>query len=271
MNDTDKEKTSKLYELIETTTKEIENLNLSSLEIEKVIEEKNKNINKTKKVYVILSVIGLAVASQFMTAFLLFDLMCVLGLCGLFGKNVIDDIFSPKQEIKNLKEINSKITEKEEHKKELLNALEKINNENKNEIIITMENKLNEIRKEKESLLKLKEIMNKDSKVINISNVYVYEKDSIKYLVYTSERPVTPHFIRLSFIDIFSSNEIDFKLQNKSSEIQNAEKIENRFPSLLVYPDKLVPEYELRELYYGINNIDINTPILKKIPENKKN
>ena len=66
-------------------------------------------------------------------------------------------------------------------------------------------------------------------------------------------------------------NEIDFKLQNKSSEIQNAEKIENRFPSLLVYPDKLVPEYKLRELYYGINNIDINTPILKKIPENKKN
>ena len=30
---------------VENTTKEIENLNLSSLEIEKVIEEKNKNIN----------------------------------------------------------------------------------------------------------------------------------------------------------------------------------------------------------------------------------
>lgn len=164
-------------------------------------------------------------------------------------------------------------------KKELIKELEKINNENNQEVVVDLDNKLNDIRKEKEDLIKLKELLNQEGMLIDITDVYVYEPndDNVKYLVKLEDRHYlkTSNYFTSHLIDIFSNNELYKEVcKFDSIKIKGMNKLFGKIiplhkyePAILAYPDKLVPEYILRQIYYNINNINLDAPILRKKKE----
>ena len=148
-----------------------------------------------------------------------------------------------------------------------------------------IEDKLQRIEKEKEELLKIKEMLDDQSPKIDISDLYVWEDKKNYYIVNKKERPITGRCMggkgprcngmESTLIDIFTNKVI----YNKSSvnPIMNHELIKvtddfvfgnqdyyaRLYPiyeiskTLLAYPDKKVPLYVLQQFYYELNNIDI--------------
>ena len=153
-----------------------------------------------------------------------------------------------------------------------------------------IENNLLEIKREKEELLKIKELLEDTTPKVDISNVYVWECDGISNIVRYYVKPVVGRAldgvgpIRNGFesilIDIFSEQpiykkcstelikerelvkDLTGKYTNKYARLNHILEVDKR---LLVFPDKRVPKYILLQDYYALNNIDITkSKILSK-------
>lgn len=153
-----------------------------------------------------------------------------------------------------------------------------------------IENKLLEIKREKEELLKIKELLEDTTPKVDISNVYVWECDGISSIVRYYVKPMVGRAlggagpIRNGFestlVDIFNEQPIYKKCStelikerelvkdvtgrytNKYARLNHILEVDKR---LLVYPDKRVPKYILQQDYYLLNNIDITkSKILEK-------
>lgn len=153
-----------------------------------------------------------------------------------------------------------------------------------------------EVRKEREQLEYIKSLMEEDSPKINISNVYVFKNNNIKYIVKYEIRKdgrtvnlkeVNPNnFYYSRLIDIFSNQiiyeEFDKGILKEDFYIKKYNQYNSKDndyiaklipilevePNLLVYSDRNVPIYILERLNYKINNIDVKAPILQKLPKN---
>lgn len=84
-----------------------------------------------------------------------------------------------------------------------------------------------ELEKEKQELLFIKEQLDNTMPKIDISNVYVWYDNDIYSYAYLSP--------------IYAVDR-----------------------NILAYTDKMVPMYVLQQLYYKLNNVDVNAKILKK-------
>ena len=145
-----------------------------------------------------------------------------------------------------------------------------------------MENKLLEIKREKEELLKIKELLEDTTPKVDISNVYVWECDGISSIVRYYVKPIVGNALsgagpikngfESTLIDIFSEQIVYKKCSTQLIEERElvkdvAGKYTNKYARfnyildvdkrLLVYPDKKVPKYILQQDYYLLNNIDI--------------
>ena len=140
------------------------------------------------------------------------------------------------------------------------------------------------LKKEREQLLKIQEMMKNTNNIetIDISNVYVWRKNSVCYFVELKEEKTTKKIhqglelnnYNLTLTDIFSKKiiyETSCKIERyfEVEELGIAYKtyltpICEREHNLLVYADKKVPKYILLQLYYNLNNIDLTEPTLKK-------
>ena len=157
------------------------------------------------------------------------------------------------------------------------------------------------LSEEKEEILKLKEIMTSSYPKIDISYVYLCEEKGIYYIgklyekkikgrLYGGKGPLSDGY-EATFVDIFNKN-IIFKKGSRDKIgrkvcIFEDDTLRNYHyvhltpiceiePNILAYLDKQVPLYVLQNLYYKLNNIDINSKIfdtpktLKKL-NNKTN
>ena len=156
-----------------------------------------------------------------------------------------------------------------------------------------LEKKLDEIKKEKEALqkereqlLKIQEMMKNTNNIetIDISNVYVWRKKNVYYLVNLKEEKaiekgnseIEYHGYKATLTDIFSEKIVYEKFSSykieKMQEIVELGELYNTYltpiyefdRNLLVYADKKVPKHVLLQLYYNLNNIDLTEPTLKK-------
>lgn len=150
---------------------------------------------------------------------------------------------------------------------------------NKKEIFNMFENK-------KQELLFIKEQLDDSTPKIDISNVYVWKTQHLYSIVKLEIKKI--HGITFlgkeadgyqsTLIDIFSNNIIYQK--NSIKPIQKEEYfsdnvLENTHhafllplhevdKNILAYANKKVPLYVLQQLYYKLNNVDINAYVLKK-------
>lgn len=153
-----------------------------------------------------------------------------------------------------------------------------------------IENKLLEIKREKEELLKIKELLEDTTPKVDISNVYIWECDGISSIVRYYVKPIVGRSlggagaIRNGFestlVDIFSEQivykkcsielikerelvkDLTGKYTNSYARFNHILEFDKR---LLVYPDKRVPKYILQQDYYALNYIDITkSKILNK-------
>lgn len=142
------------------------------------------------------------------------------------------------------------------------------------------------LKKEREQLAKIQEIMKNTNNIetIDISNVYVWRKKNIYYLVDLKEEKAIEkgnsemeyHGYKITLTDIFSEKIIyekfsSYKIERMQEVVELGEvfntyltPICEREHDLLVYADKKVPKYILLQLYYNLNNIDLTEPTLKK-------
>jgi len=152
-----------------------------------------------------------------------------------------------------------------------------------------VEENLKKVKEEKQELLKLKEILENNYPKINISDLYVFSVDGINYIVkmqIVEEIGESKYYgievigHRSTLIDIFSNKIIYEKFS--ISLIDREEKLQNKYKffmkddygyltpiieiekELLIYADRLVPTYVLWQLYYKLNNIDLNSNLLIK-------
>lgn len=135
----------------------------------------------------------------------------------------------------------------------------------------------------KQELIFIKSNLEDKTPKIDVSNIYVWENNGLFSIVRLNEvkLPVTPHSKSLvvsSLIDIFTNNVIYkkcslYKVQRCeyiSADIGEAGYYAHFYPiydvdnNILAYADKKVPLYILQQLYYKLNNVDINADILKK-------
>ena len=139
--------------------------------------------------------------------------------------------------------------------------------------------------KEKEELLFIKNKLNDISPKIDISNVYVFREFGISYIVnlYIEHFDYQTRFnkkikgYKTTLINIFDN--IIFNQKKSTYELFREENIfddDNKShpitcypiyevePSLLAYTDKKVPMYVLEQIYYRLNNINVNSPNLIK-------
>ena len=137
--------------------------------------------------------------------------------------------------------------------------------------------KLKEIEKEKEELIKIKELLDNQSPKIDISDIYVWEVDGISYIVKSCVKPIRMacmlscgrmvNGFHSQLIDIFNNkivyekqslNKIDYReFITEKQDFALLTPINEADKSLLVYVDKMVPLYVLQQTYYKLNNIDV--------------
>lgn len=145
------------------------------------------------------------------------------------------------------------------------------------------------LSREKEELLFIKNQLEDISPKVDITNTYIFEEYGIKHIVNLSIREFfgKDGFGRQckgyesTVIDIFTGNII--YQQSKTEPLKRENKIYdeiNFFDStwhyiycypiceveknLMAYTDKKVPVYVLQQLYYKLNNVNVNANILKK-------
>ena len=151
------------------------------------------------------------------------------------------------------------------------------------------------LSEEKEELLRLKEIMTSSYPKIDISYVYICEENGIYYIgklyeekirgrLYGGKGPMSEGY-EATFVDIFNKNIIFKKSSRKKisrkvcifedDTLRNYHYIHltpiyEKEPNLLAYLYKQVPTYILQNLYYKLNNININSDIFNKPKTLKK-
>ena len=145
-----------------------------------------------------------------------------------------------------------------------------------------IEQEKQKLLQEKQELLRLKEILENNSPKVNIKDLYIFSVDDINYIVKLEVTKITGkngYNMTLSgyeskVIDIFTNKTIYIKSSIdliKRKELINKD-IKNNFyykdnyaylkpiieenKELLAYPNMLVPEYVLINLYHRINNIN---------------
>ena len=152
-----------------------------------------------------------------------------------------------------------------------------------------IEEKISQLKKEKQELLKIKEILEDKTSKIDIKDVYIFSVDGINYIVrlQVDKRPGKNYFGIPGFgnyskvIDIFSNKIIyekfsykliereeyigdrknDFYLKDNYAYLKPIVEVDT---DLLAYPNLLVPEYVLINLYYKLNKVDVNSDILTR-------
>ena len=109
---------------------------------------------------------------------------------------------------------------------------------------------------------------------IDISNVYVWRKNHVSYLVELKEEKAIEkssggmefHGYKVTLTDIFSKKIIYEKFFTvKIGRIEEIIELGVRYTTSLtpIYADKQVPRYVLLQIYYNLNNIDLTSPALK--------
>lgn len=152
-----------------------------------------------------------------------------------------------------------------------------------------IEEERKKLEKEKQELIKLQEIMTGSYPKIDITYVYVCEENGIYYIVklyeekirgrlYGGNGPMSDGY-EFTFVDIFSQNVILTKCSRdkigrkvcifENDTLKNYHYIYltpicEMEPNILAYMDKKVPLYVLQNLYYKLNNIDLNSEIFDK-------
>jgi len=149
-----------------------------------------------------------------------------------------------------------------------------------------LEEQKKELTREREELLKIKEIMEDKSPKIDITDVYVFEINGISYIVkYYVDRirgqllsgRVTNGY-RSTLVDIFTKKIIHqkdslAKIKRKEAVFGGDYKTDLHYAyltpicekekSLLAYIDKKVPLYVLQRLYYKLNDVDLSSQLLE--------
>lgn len=145
-----------------------------------------------------------------------------------------------------------------------------------------------ELKREKQELLFIKEQLEDSTPKIDISNVYVWEDKGVYSIVKLDIQKIRGiNLFHLgqevdgyesTLIDIFSNNVIyqkDSMSKIKREEYITGERLGKGHTAylipicevdknLLAYTDKKVPLYVLQQLYYKLNNVDVNAYTLKK-------
>ena len=260
--------------IINDLCKEIENTdNKKETLIDELLKNQNIIMGMTNKrntimlMYIfalVLLSLGITVFTSFAFALGSFIIGGALGvgikdLIKLKEKPFKDKIIIAKEDIELVKEEKSKL------KNELAKYITK---ENKEDLIDSIDKRLNEIRQEKNELNKLKDLMDNEAKLIDITTVYIVEIDNIKHLAYL-EMPMAK---ACRFKDIFSNEDVwrglgsnlDEALDRSHSKPTSVARLKEVEPTVLAYPNNLVPDYVLKQIYYSLNNVDLNNPILKK-------
>jgi len=113
--------------------------------------------------------------------------------------------------------------------------------------------------------------MDEEASYIDITDVYFVELEGVKYIA----RLENPHKLLHKFVDVFAYIEVWSGIghtfpeaADRYTNINNKSLIYKRIkecePALLAYPDNLVPDYVLKQIYFNKNSIDLNNLILKK-------
>ena len=145
-----------------------------------------------------------------------------------------------------------------------------------------------ELEQQKAELQFIKAQMTDTSPKIDITYVHVFRKHGINYFAKLYIEPgvgengfgVTVKGYRSKLVDIFTNQVIHEKhsidpLQREETIYEQPPYIFNEciitctpicevIPELLAYPDKQVPEYVLKQAYYNLNNVNVNSKILRK-------
>lgn len=151
-----------------------------------------------------------------------------------------------------------------------------------------------ELQKEKEELLRLKEIMESSHPKIDITYVYVFEEHGFSYIVESHATKIRARLLNgkgpmadgyeSTLVDIFTKKIVykktSLELINMKEKIFEDETFKyfhyaditpicEKEPNLLAYTDKKVPLYVLQRLYYKLNNIDLSSPLFE-LPQTQK-
>lgn len=152
--------------------------------------------------------------------------------------------------------------------------------------------KLTELRQqieiEKQELLFIKEQLEDKTNKVDISNIYVWQDKGLYSIVSLNVQDFvgrkwcglgeTVNAYESTLVDIFSNNIVYKKCSTEkiqSKEYIIGESYRDHYyayllplysvdKNLLAYTDKKVPLYVLQQLYYRLNNVDINAYALKK-------
>ena len=159
--------------------------------------------------------------------------------------------------------------------------LKKIQSE-KEELLILKE----EIIKEKNELLRIKQIMEEKTPKIDINDVYDFYLDGIHTfvkqhvtniegtLLYGGARTYGYEITLKNIFDnstVYQASQtsklnrkeyVGYYIRNSKETIAYITPIHELDRNLLTYTDKQVPLYVLQQLYYQLNNVDINSPLL---------
>ena len=150
---------------------------------------------------------------------------------------------------------------------------------------------LEELRNEKNQLLRLKEILEEQSPKIDISDVYIFSHNGINSIVTLKIKMVSNYnndirktqMLESTLTDIFSNTIVYKKISPKpieKTEYIGREEV-NGFGMyksieatlapicevehcLLAYTDKKVPLYVLQQIFYNLNDVDLDDPVLIK-------
>jgi len=264
-------------EKVKTTIKKIEQIDEAKESLINKLEINQKELanlinkrNSKMLVYLFFVVLASLVVIPF-SSFLYSLGVLVLGTgLGIGIKELLKQ--KEKSYILENKELLEKIEKSKDQKAALKNELSKyITKDKEEDILDIIDKRLYEIKLEKEELNKLRNLMNEEANYIDIKDVYVVQVNNIKYIA----RLERPHKMLHRFVDVFNYVEIwsqvgstfddAVRRHNKHyDEPLNYQNIKEAEPALLAYPDNLVPDYVLRQAFYKQNEVDLNSPVLKK-------
>ena len=143
-----------------------------------------------------------------------------------------------------------------------------------------------EIEKEKQQLLFIKEQLDNTTPKVDISDIYVWEDGGLYSIVRLEVYKFRGKDYYGNDADGYKSTLIDIFTNNVVYQKSSADLIKRREPifskgynylyyakffplhgadkNLLAYTNKKVPLYVIQQLYYKLNNIDVNANVLKK-------
>lgn len=154
-----------------------------------------------------------------------------------------------------------------------------------NKLLQQLEKEKEEIIKEKNELLRIKQIMEENTPKININEVYDFYLDGYHTFVKQEVINITGKTLggaptkgyQITLRNIFDNTivyeasqksklnrkeYIEFYIRNSNDKYAYIIPIHELDKNLLAYTDKQVPQYVLQQLYYRLNNVDINSPLL---------